>query len=371
MEELDYRIALGMLPGMKPSIISDIYDSGLSAKEFLTAEREELLQRTGTDYGAFFSREQKDKAIIDSRTETEYARRYGIRIYTYRSPGYPERLSITPDAPLVIYVMGTINMNHGHWISIVGTRRCTSYGGNKCASIIADLAETTEHLTVVSGLASGIDTCAHENALKHHIPTVAVVGHGLGMIYPACNRPLAKQIIDEGGAIISEYPFSRHPDKHTFLERNRIIAGLSDMTLLIESDIRGGAMSTARLAFDYDREVAAIPGRAGDPESRGCNYLIKKQIASLIEDTSDIADIMRWNTKSRPKIIKDNLFTPQDGPLKTIYEIMRQRAFAMTLDELAESSGLPAGQLNCMLTDMECDGLISRLPGNRFAISRK
>ena len=349
-------LAVSLLPGMNIRKLQQLQEAGIQTRQFLRETPDNI----------------SGPALDDASSEIEYCRSQGIRILAYQQEGYPRRLAEIPDAPMVIYVLGNADLDSIHWLSVVGTRRCTAYGAGICRHLTADIAEAGIKATITSGLATGIDTAAHIGALESHLPTIAVLAHGLDMLYPADNRKLAARILHEGGALISEYRRGFHPMKRTFLERNRIVAGLSDATVIVESDVKGGAMSTARLALEYNREVFAFPGRAGDYESRGCNKLIKTQRAALAESAADIVSEMRWEhaPSHKPDALQPTLFAELTDEEKAICSFIREKSVPATIDELYEATGMDVRQLTALLTEMEFDGKISRRAGNRFVLSR-
>lgn len=283
---------------------------------------------------------------------------------------YPTRLYAVEDAPIFIYVLGAADLVSRHIISVVGTRKPTAYGIGFSGSLVKDLATYFPDLIVVSGLAFGIDAAAHRGALEAGVTTIGVVAHGLNMIYPAAHRDLARSIIQQGGALISEYPFDSQPYRQRFLERNRIVAGISDVTVVVESDIKGGAMSTANTAFSYSRDVMALPGRISDKLSSGCNHLIRKQKAHIITSPADLIELTGWQPLDlKIDTSQRNLFPELDGDTKIIYEALRFSQEPLTTDRLHMLTLIPMPQLMSILGEMEFDGIIIRHPGNRYSIS--
>ena len=283
---------------------------------------------------------------------------------------YPERLSEVEDAPITLYKLGDADLDSQEVCAVVGTRRPSPYGVEFCNRLIEELSIYFNEALIVSGLAFGIDATAHKKALDKELPTVAVVAHGLNMIYPAEHRNLAKEIIRKGGAILSEYPFGVKPFRGNFLARNRIVAALSDVTLVIESAIKGGAMSTANFAFSYSREVMALPGRATDELSAGCNLLIRKQKASLLSSVADIIEVTDWaplNVKVSPQ--QRNLFPELEGDSKKIYESLKFQSDPVLVDKICYETGLAAAKVMAALGELEFDGIVIRHPGNRYSIS--
>ncbi|MDE6254635.1 MAG: DNA-processing protein DprA, partial [Muribaculaceae bacterium] len=305
-----------------------------------------------------------------ARKEMEFVERHGIRVYYLGDDDYPMLLSETGDAPVVLYQLGETDLDAEHIMNIVGTRRNTAYAVSFCETFIKALAEYFPDIVIVSGLAYGIDSLAHKGALENGLPTVAVVAHGLDTIYPAAHRDLARRIVKSGGSIVTEYPSGTTPFQKRFLERNRIVAGLSELTLVVESPIKGGAMSTANMAFSYSREVGAVPGRISDPMSEGCNLLIRKQKGSLVSSVADVIELMGWRPAGvavKPK--QRNLFPELQGEAHEIYEILKFSSDPLSVDGLYQKTKIHIPVLNSTLTEMEFDGIVVRLPGNRYTLA--
>lgn len=224
---------------------------------------------------------------------------HNIRTLFLTDSCYPPLLSEAVDAPVLLFVLGNADLSATPAVSLVGTRRCTAYGTNFCKQFVTELAPQFPGADIISGLAYGIDAAAHTAALENNLQTVAVVAHGLDMIYPAAHRDLASRIIASGGAVVSEYPTGVKPLQGNFLKRNRIVAGLSELTIVAESEVRGGAMSTANLAFSYSREVMALPGRASDISSSGCNLLISREKARIYISMPETIKLMGWKPLPR------------------------------------------------------------------------
>ena len=269
----------------------------------------------------------------------------------------------------MLYVLGNVNLNPRFALAVVGTRKATKYGLQFTEQLIHDLAVYYPDLMIVSGLAYGIDGAGHRAALDCRLPTVAVVAHGLDMVYPAQHRDLARKIIQSGGGILTEYPAGTTPYQRNFLERNRIVAGLCDATFVAESEIRGGAMSTANQAFINNRDVMALPGRSIDPISAGCNHLIRSHKAQLITCAADVVQTTGWP----PGVMQHapqqrNLFPELRGAPAEIYAHIKHEGRPLSIDELRALTGMNMKELMANLTDMEFDGVITRLPGARFEL---
>lgn len=367
-KDLIYKLALSMTKGVNAEIVRHFEDAGLSYADFFTFEAVKLSDKLGMSRKKVITKSDRDEALLNAHKEFEFINRHNIRSLFLLDDDYPFRLKECDDAPVMLYVLGDCDLNSEHFISMVGTRKSTPYGNNFCDTTISELKEYLPHFTVVSGLAYGIDIAAHTASLKNGIPTIAVLAHGLNMIYPATHRDVAQRIIKSGGALITEYNSMQKPHRSNFLERNRIVAGMCDATIVVESDIKGGAMSTAQLAFDYGREVMALPGRATDALSRGCNSLIRRNKASLITNAGDIIDLMNWNIQefnidSRQRVLFPEL-TEQE---QIIYDTLRYNSTEMTVDEISRVTHIPITTLLPIMTEMEFNGVIIKHPGNRYS----
>jgi DNA processing protein len=282
----------------------------------------------------------------------------------FKDKDFPQRLLNCYDHPIMLYYKGNADLNKKRIISIVGTRRITSYGRNNCSAIVEGLKE--KDVLVVSGLAYGVDSCAHRKALEYDITTVGVLGHGLDRLYPAQNRKLAERMLENGG-LITEYISKTTPDRENFPKRNRIVAGMSDATLIIESDRRGGAMITAEMANGYNRDVFALPGNTGNKFSRGCNFLIKVNKAFLCETAEDIAYIMGWDDKKVKTKEQLELFVNLSEEEQKIVEILKENG-ETGIDVLVLKSGFSTSKVAAALLNLEFNGLINSLPGKRYKL---
>lgn len=368
--ELTFKTALAMTKGMSASVAVRLEEAGISPADFFAMETSELSAALGISRNMAFEKMMRDEAIFRARKEVELMERHRIKGVFILDADYPVRMMQVPDAPVMVYQLGESPLESDHVINLVGTRKPTAYGLDFCSRLVKDLAAYFPDLIVVSGLAYGIDAAAHRAALEAGVRTVAVVAHGLNMIYPAQHRDLAKSILANGGAIITEYPFGETPYRQRFLERNRIVAALSDATIVAESDIKGGAMSTANTAFSYSREVMALPGRSSDKLSSGCNHLIRKEKAHLITCAPDVIELLGWrplnmNVDARQR----NLFPELDGDAKIVYDTIRYSREPIQTDRIHLQTLIPMPRLMATLGEMEFDGIIIRHPGNRFSIA--
>lgn len=359
--ELPYQIAMTMIRGL-----GDITARGLLAKlgspEAFFKEKSSILNKLVNHGDLLADDSVRTEALKRAEKEIKFIENHHINTYFFTKKDYPYRLKECNDAPLMLYSKGDKDLNSGHFISIVGTRKATPYGKQMCEQIIADLAISQPQLTIVSGLAYGIDVCAHKAALKNKVRTFGVVAHGLDTLYPQNHRSIAVKMVENNGGIITEFPSGTKLDPAYFVKRNRIIAGLCDMTLVVESAIKGGALITAKLANDYNRDVFAVPGRIGEEYSAGCNYLIKTNQAVLAESASDIEKFMGWESKG--KATQQVLFYDLTEEEKLIIENLRKET--LHINVLSKVIDLPVQKTMSLLVQIEFKGLVTSLPGNMF-----
>lgn len=362
---LEYKIALAMTQGVTAEVVREMECRGVTPEDFFSLDMGAL--GDALEMNIRFQDLNRQETLFRARKEIDFIERHSIRAISILDEEYPLLLREIPDAPVMLYVLGEADLNAQPIMGVVGSRRPSAYGANFCGSLIGDLAPYFSNLTIVSGLAYGIDTCAHTAALENGLPTIAVVAHGLDMVYPAANRDLAAKIVRNGGAIVSEYPTATRPFRGNFLERNRIVAGLSELTFVVESEVKGGAMSTANQAFSYSREVMALPGRITDPMSQGCNHLISRQKAHIFTNVADMMRLMGWVPevlKSLPK--EKNLFPELEGDQAKVYEYLRNASEPVAIDEFHQKLGISMPSLMEALADLEFEGIIVKLPGARY-----
>lgn len=358
------KIALSMIPWITADIVRGMESAGITPQDFFTMEIGELKRNLGSNR---IDDSERESALQKARKENEFVERHSIHVLFLLDEEYPMNLREIPDAPVVLYVLGNPDLAGTRMLSMVGTRRCTNYGIGFCRWILESLRPYCPQLKVVSGLAYGIDAAAHQSALDNEMKTIAVVAHGLDMIYPSQNRDLARRILAEGGAIVSEYPSGVRPFRNNFLQRNRIVAGLTMLTIVVESEIKGGAMATANQAFSYSREVMAVPGRYNDLASQGCNYLIYKLKASIFSGIPELLSLMGWNEVAGLQLPKERTLFPElDGDAKLIYDAVKKKSSPITADEICRLTGIPMNRVMSSITELEFDGIISRLPGGRY-----
>ena len=292
--ELTLRIALSRLKGMTFGLAGLIESRFSSLNEFFASDSRSISTILGTQSSKMFAREVLDMALAQAQAEEQWVRSNNVKPLYFTDPDYPTRLLDCDDAPIMLYVLGNANLNPQHVVGIVGTRHATVYGLSFITRFIQELAAAIPDLLIVSGLAYGIDIAAHREAINNSLPTAGVVAHGLSTMYPASHRKDAANMIHGNGAVITEYVHDAPVHRGNFLTRNRIVAGMSDALIVVESAAKGGALLTARVAGDYNRDVFAVPGRTNDIYSAGCNELIRKNRAAMITSASDLCDAMGW-----------------------------------------------------------------------------
>ena len=364
-----YQIAFALVKG----ITSDCADALLSVFEteenFFKASEAEIVART--ELAPKIASAAYRAGLLESakKIESDVCDK-NVKLLYYKSPDYPVRFRNVPDAPLLLFMAGGTNLNAAKVISMVGTRHATPYGCDICKTFVEGIKEKVgSDVVIVSGLAYGIDIASHRAALNCGLPTVAVVAHGLDMIYPAQHRNDARSIVHGSGAIVSEYPFATRIHRSNFLARNRIIAALADATIVVESASKGGALVTANIALNYGRDVFAFPGRVNDEFSSGCNTLIRKNVAALITSVDDFIDTLGWE-KKEIKPVQQELFPVLDATEQKIYDLLEVKGSA-NVNELVAIVGLPFHKLLSVLVDMEFRGILRTMPGNQYAINKK
>lgn len=291
----------------------------------------------------------------------------GIRTYFIGDADYPRLLAECPDAPVLLYARGNYTAWEEHLkLSIVGTRNITTYGQNTTDRLLRELKELDTRTLIVSGLAYGVDITAHRRALDLGLPTVAVLAHGLDRIYPAAHRSVAEQMI-LSGALLTEYPLGTTPERYNFVSRNRIIAGLTMGTLVVEAGLKSGSLITANMALDYGREVLVVPGRIGDRYSEGCNHLIATLSGALVTSGEDIARCMGW--ERRGDVLQPQLeFEPDPLPIDNPLIAFIAKHQPVHMNEMMRQLGMPMNELSATLFELELDGYIKTLPGGLYAL---
>ena len=314
------------------------------------------------------------EAMARAKQEYEWIEAHGIRVWTLADSDYPYRLRQCPDRPAVLYSKGNVRPSDGHIVSIVGTRRPTERGKELTEAMVRTLGEQLENVTIVSGGAYGIDITAHRAAIKYGLPTIIVPAHGLDRIYPYRHRPEAVASLEKGG-LLTEHISGTEPLAPYFVQRNRIVAGLADAVVVVESQEKGGSLITARMAMDYNRELFAFPGRPDDINSRGCNKLINRQAAQLINDADELIDAMRWTRRNAPAQAVQTQIIGLTEDLserqKTILQKLQEAEEGLHINLIVMETELPYGDVASELTMLEINGLVRSLPGGIYRFSRQ
>ena len=367
--ELTYRVAFASIRGMNVDLATKLLEVVGNEHTFFAMSEKELrsiTQSRSKIYSDYYRRQQLERA----QHEVEFIASKQITTHYYTDETYPRRLKESDDAPVMLYSAGKCDLNVTHIISVVGTRHATAYGTNFCNTFMCDLAAKVPDAIIVSGLAYGIDIATHRAAVKNDLKTVAVLPRGLNHIYPANHRNDAINIIHHGGAIITDYLSSDEVHKGNFIARNRIIAGLSDCTIVVESAASGGALVTASLAASYNRDVMALPGRISDEFSTGCNRLIRNNQASVITCVDDLLYTMNWDAvaSSTPQPLE--LFPKLTQEEQMVIDTLRTGG-DMHINDIAMRMGIPIYRAMSTLVSLDCRGLVSSLPGSRYSIAIK
>lgn len=372
--DLFYDIALTMIPGVGVLLARKLLDYYTTSKELFSAEECDLinlgLKQKSVDAivsKSIFSRVEEEILFIDN---------HNIQALSIADSLYPEKLRECCDAPIVIYQKGNFNLNGVKVLSVVGMRRSTLYGRRFCQLLMSEIASRDYPVVVVSGLAYGIDIEAQRAAMECGVPTVAVVAHGLNRVYPTKHRSDLINMINSGGGVITEFHSHHELFKGNFVRRNRVVAGVADAVLVVESASKGGSLITADLALSYDRDLFAVPGRSIDRCSQGCNNLIKSNSAFMVESFLDIEQSMGWDQLSGElkKGEQGSLFGDDVGccvemtPLeRTVYGLI-ERGLSLTLDDMITDLDITIGELTTVVVNMELKGIIRREYGSRFTI---
>lgn len=352
-----------MLKGIGPVSARRLLDTFDNPEQLFYLKKTEIQSLTGIN-SEILENSGRELALERADKILEQHCRYNIKSIVLGDDEYPLKLLHCPDAPLVLYKLGLGDLNHSKNIAIVGTRTSTSYGHLVTRNIVKDLNGEIEQIT--SGLAEGIDTEAHKASIEHGINTVAVLGHGLDRVYPSSNKELASEIIKNEGALISEFPVGVKPDRENFPKRNRIVAGMTNATIVVESSSKGGALITARLALDYNRDVFAVPGSLFNKASLGCNAMINQQVAVPYLNKGLFLKEMGWKAKKK-KITQKSLPIGLNPIQSELYSFIRLKA-PVSIDQISLVLNLSISKLNVELLQLELRGIIRSLPGCNYTI---
>lgn len=353
-EEIYYTIALTRMTGFNQAMALQLYQS-LGSGKAVYEQRQDL--------GNW------DEALRRAAAEMEFIEKNGIQALTLNDAAYPQRLKECADAPIILYYKGVADLNRQHVINIVGTRHCTTYGQDLVRRFVSDLRRMCPDVLIVSGLAYGIDICAHRQALTEGYETVGVLAHGLDQIYPPRHRDTAVEMVRQGG-LLTEYMSQTQALPNNFRQRNRIVAGMSDATILVESAYKGGGLITCRIAQEYGRDVFAFPGAVGAPYSEGCNRMIRNNTAALITSAQDFVEEMRWSERGkmeevRGKMVEGELFVELTEEEEQVVTVLR-KTNDLQLNMIAVQTNIPIGQLTALLFSLEMKGVVRPLAGGTY-----
>lgn len=362
-----YQLALTMIKGVGHQIAHQLMCAIGNEKAIFT-EKKHLLEKI-PGIGSYTSAEiLRPEVLRRAEKEMAFIEKNKITTFFYTDEKYPFRLKECEDAPLLFYFKGNANLDATKIISIVGTRHASEYGLNNTEWLIRDLGSQYPNLLIISGLAYGIDIAAHRAALKHGLPTVGVMAHGLDRIYPPSHRNTAINMLENGG-LLTDFPSETNPDRPNFVKRNRIVAGLSDATVVIESAEKGGSLITADIAFSYGRDVYSFPGRTTDEHSKGCNTLIRQNKAGLITSASDLVSALCWDVEHKgpnPPVQTSLAFDITEEEQQIISSLKEEGS--LQINQLSVILGLPINQLSPILFNLEMQGILKNMPGGMYKL---
>jgi DNA processing protein len=368
-EKRIYLIALTLLKGVG-SVLTRHLLQYFGEAEAIFAEKRQVLEKV-PGIGGFTAdkiAESRTEALTRAEQELNFIEKNKIRFHAISDEDYPARLRECPDAPTVFYIKGNAGLNTSRILSVVGTRNATDYGRMLTESLIKGLAEAFPDVLIISGLAYGIDICAHRSALKSGLPTVGVLAHGLDRIYPSAHRNTAVEMLEQGG-LLTDFISGTVPDRENFLQRNRLVAGLADATIVVESARKGGALVTAEIALSYDREVYTFPGRVADKCSQGCNRLIQTNKAGLITSAQDVIEGLNWTADAEARSSKQGALPfKTERPDHPVLTILSEKG-DVQINELAAAMNIPVYRLSPMLFELEMAGHIKALPGGMYKLN--
>jgi DNA processing protein len=361
-----HRIALSMLKGIGPVNARNLvaYCGGVDPL-FTDKKLKNTLEKVPGIGPKLINSIMDKKVLAQAEKELAYVRKHKLRMRFYLDADYPQRLKHAEDAPVLLFTKGAVEPEQQHMVAIVGTRTPTEKGKRLCVELVEGLKEC--NATIVSGLAYGIDIVAHRTAVKNAMPTIGCVAHGLDKLYPGDHANTAKEMLAQGG-LISELPSDNPFAPGNFPARNRIIAGLSDCTVVVESGPKGGSLITADIASSYDREVFAFPGRPTDPHSEGCNKLIQQNKAALVTSAKDVVTFMEWLPKKKKSPVQAALFADLLPDEQTLVDIIKAKG-KVDIDELCVQSKMPQGKAAGLLLNLEFSGVVRSLPGKVYQLN--
>ncbi len=364
-EDLIYQLALTRVPNIGYVQARTLAQHFGNARDIFKANKNTLERIEGI--GQIRAGSIKSfSEFKEQEKEIAFIQKFNIHPLFITDPEFPQRLLNCYDAPALLFYKGKADLNASRIAAIVGTRSNTEYGKQFTEKLVRDLAAS--EVIITSGLAFGIDGIAHRAAIKNNLPTIGVVGHGLDQIYPSEHSALAKEMVKEGGGILTEFRSNTKPEKHNFPGRNRIVAGISDVTILVETGIKGGSMITAEIANSYNRDVFAVPGRSIDTKSAGCNHLIRTNKAVLLSDGIELIELMGWREKNIPQNKQRKLFVQLNEHEQLLVNILKEKEL-VHIDELNIKSGLSRSLVAAGLLNLELQSVIVSLPGSVYRLA--
>jgi DNA processing protein len=360
-----YQIALTMVPG-----IGDVLGKKLvtycGSADAVFRERKTLLSKVPRIGSKVLEALSNKEILVKAERELAFVEKFRIRTLFFLDKDYPFRMKNCIDSPILLYYKGNTDLNVSKIIGVVGTRNATDYGKSACQKIISDLA--ADRILIVSGLAHGIDSCAHRSALENNLSTIGVLGHGLDKIYPYQNKSLAEKMLKNGG-LLTDFPSNTVPDRENFPMRNRIIAGICDAILVVEAAEKGGALITAEIANSYHRDVFAVPGRINDPYSMGTNYLIRQNKAGLVQSAEDIRYLMGWETRgNKPDGFQKKIFLELTEDERTLVDYLNATGQS-GIDDICIHCKLTMSTTSAALLNLEFEGIVKSLPGKVYELA--
>lgn len=369
-DETVCAIALTCIPKLSGRQALELYKHmGNDATPLFAEDKDTLRERLHDIPSAMFCllMDGREGAYRRAVEEWEFIQKHNIGCLCYGGEGYPVRLTECDDAPLVLYYKGNADLNSTYILNVVGTRSCTEYGKDVCRKVIADLSRMRPDILIVSGLAYGIDIHSHRNALATGLKTVAVIAHGMDRIYPSVHRDTAKAMLQQGG-MLTEYMKGTQPERGNFLSRNRIIAGLADACLVVESASKGGSLVTARIAQGYGRDVLAVPGRITDKYSEGCNGLIRHNTAALVTSAEDILHALNWpdetEEQSARQPVEQDLFGSCSEEEMAVIQLLQNDD--KQINQLVVESNMPVARVSAVLFELEMRNIVRLMAGGRY-----
>ena len=368
-DPLIYNIGITLLPGVGDITAKNLIAYCGSAEAVFSEKRSRLEKIPGAGtmmVDTIMNSDIQKDALERAEEEIKFIEKENIIPLFFTDANYPKRLKECADSPVMLYTKGNMNLNAERIMSIVGSRKSTSYGKKICEQLVEAFA--SYNVLIVSGLAYGIDICAHRASLKNNLPTVGVLAHGLDNLYPSEHYNTSEKMLENGG-LLSEFMSKTKMNPEYFPRRNRIVAGMADATIVIEATVKSGALITAEIANSYDRDVFAVPGRLDDSSSEGCNLLIKANKAMLMQSAEDVIRVMNWDVEGKkPKQTQQELFAHLSAEEETLVNILKQKEKAH-VDDISHASGLAMSRTAALLLNLEFSGVIKSLPGKIYVLN--